>query len=118
MPISDLKDGAGPKGNSIDGFTVELTALAGGDEEKYRAEVDIETFFSPKLTPDGGKFGRQLFALFVAAGIANKPPRNGIKRRHQPADRYSTRGGYNARDKNPESSRYSCGSKGEHIPPR
>jgi hypothetical protein len=69
--ISGLNDGQGPKGNSIDGFTVELTVLAGAQDDSV-GKVHTETFFSPKLNAkDGGKFGRQqLFAFFVAAGLA------------------------------------------------
>jgi len=69
--ITDLREGQGPKGNPIDGFTVELTVLAGGPEGST-GKTHTETMFSPKLTSkDGGKFGRQqLFAFFVAAGLA------------------------------------------------
>ncbi len=119
--ISDLKDGAGPKGNSIDGFTVELTVLAGGDEEGI-GKVHTETFFSPKLTSkDGGKFGRQqLFALFVAAGIA-KPAALGSRLEMELSDAINRQiviqlevDSY-ARDKNPESSAVFLRLKGCNI---
>ncbi len=68
--VLDVLDGKGPKGNALNGFTVEMEVLSGtpGGQEEKKTHV---TFFDGKLTDkDQGEFARKKqTAFFVATGL-------------------------------------------------
>lgn len=74
--INELRDGTGPNGNAIDGFSFECEVLAGTVEGCAGKKVGL-TIWKPKLSPSPDKIKsnevtkRQGAAFFIATDLIN-----------------------------------------------
>lgn len=77
--VNNVRNGQGPKGNSIAGFTAEMTVLAGTDESQKDHTINL-TFFNGNLNhKDQGEFARKKQAAFFIAANAMDPNTLGQK---------------------------------------
>ena len=69
--VKDVKEGVGPKGNAIDGFSLELETLAGTTDD-CKGKVHSETLFAPNVThKETAQLAarRRLAAFFIATDL-------------------------------------------------
>jgi len=69
--ITAVKDGLGPKGGAIDGFTFEMDVLA-GTADGCSGKTHTECLFAPNLTKSEDNqtmSKRKLAAFFIATGV-------------------------------------------------